>query len=84
METAIAEEESKQNQSKEKILAAAKANVEQAKASGNAQALLNAESELSALEAEKVTGLKPVKMSQGGRGRGRYTLGRGRGRGTAK
>lgn len=44
---------------------------------------LKAESELSALEAEHVTGLKPVKMSSGrGRGRGRFgSSGRGRGRG---
>jgi hypothetical protein len=54
--------------------------VEEANASGNAQKIVVAESELAALEAEKVTGLKPVKMSAGrGRGRGR---GGGRGRGT--
>jgi hypothetical protein len=74
VESPIADEESQQKLSKETTLAAAKANVEQAKASGNAQALLKAESEVAALEAEKVTGLKPVKMS-----RGRSTSGRGRG-----
>ena len=43
---------------------------------------LKAESELSALEAEHVTGLKPMKMGRGrGRGRGRGGAGRGRGRG---
>lgn len=56
--------------------------MEKAKISGNLQAILKAESQLAALEAEKVTGLKPMKMSStgGGRGRGRCRGG-GRGRG---
>ena len=41
---------------------------------------VKAEAELSALEAEIVTGLKPVKMGRGKSGRG-YSRSRGRGRG---
>lgn len=77
MEQSLAEEVAQQKQSKNDAIRQAKEDVERAKASGNAQAILKAESVLSALEAEKVTGLKPVKM---GRGRGRSS-GRGRGRG---
>jgi Stc1 domain len=55
--------------------------VEKAKKTGNALAILKAESALAALEAETVTGLKPVRMSSG-RGRsGRFTTGRGGARG---
>jgi Stc1 domain len=64
---------------------AAQVAVEQAKKTGNALAILKAESALAALEAETVTGLKPVRMSSGGgggRGRsGRFTNGRGGARG---
>ena len=64
-------------------MVAAKAAV--AKAGGDAMAILKAESVLSALEAEKVTGLKPVAMgrSRGG-GRGSYRRGGGRGRGRGR
>lgn len=49
--------------------------VDEAKSSGDARAILAAESVVAALEAERVTGLKPVRLGGGGRG------GRGRGRG---
>jgi hypothetical protein len=53
---------------------------------GNVADILKAESELSALEAEQVTGLKPVKMGRGGggRGRGRSSGGSGRGGGRGR
>ncbi|CAB9523653.1 expressed unknown protein [Seminavis robusta] len=82
VEKALEEEKQQQASSQATKLQAAKDKVAQAEASGNAQAILKAESELAALEAEKVTGLKPVKMSSragGGRGRGRGGRGRGRG-----
>lgn len=75
VEDSLALEASQQQQSKDDAIRQAWEEVERAKASGKAQDILKAESVLSALEAEKVTGLKPVKM---GRGRG---SGRGRGRG---
>lgn len=75
VEDSLAQEASQQQQSKDDAIRQARGEVERAKASGKAQDILKAESVLSALEAEKVTGLKPVKM---GRGRG---SGRGRGRG---
>ena len=87
VEQSVKEESEQQTKSKEDKLAAAHKKVEEANASGNAQKIIAAESELAALEAEKVTGLKPVKMSAGGRGgrggRGRFG-GRGRGRGGRK
>ena len=82
VEQALEDEKKSQETSTATKLQAAKDKVAQAQAGGNAQAILKAESELAALEAEKVTGLKPVKMSRGGggRGRGRGRSGRGRGR----
>lgn len=77
VDEAVAKEQASQNQGKDEKLAAARQKVEMANASGNAQAILKAESELAAFEAEKVTGLKPVKM--GGRGGGGRGAGRGRG-----
>lgn len=76
VEQSLADEAAQQTQSKSDAIQKAKDDVEAAKKSGNAQAILKTESVLAALEAEKVTGLKPVKM---GRGRGRGS-GRGRGR----
>lgn len=87
VEQSLAEEASQQAQSKSDKIEKARQEVEAAKASGNAQAILKAESVLSALEAEKVTGLKPVKMGRGGRGRGggRSSRSSGRsGRGSAR
>jgi hypothetical protein len=78
VEQAVKDESAQQTKSKEDKIAAARTKVEQANATGNAQKMVAAESELAALEAEKVTGLKPVKL---GRGRGRGGGGRGRGRG---
>lgn len=80
VEKSLAEEAAQQKQSKRDKIQKARDDVERAKVSGNAQDVLKAESVLSALEAEKVTGLKPVKMGRG-RGRGRGSAGRsGRGR----
>jgi Stc1 domain len=79
VETSLAEERQQLVYSQEAKLQAAKDKVAEAQASGNAHSILKAESELAALEAEKVTGLKPIKMSQGGGGRGRGGRGRGRG-----
>lgn len=75
VEQAIKEEEEQNRAKKSDSIAKAKEEVEKAKANGNPLAILKAESVLSSVEAEKVTGLKPVRMNRGGRGRGR---GRGR------
>jgi hypothetical protein len=79
VEKAVKEEATQQAKSKEDKIASAKKAVDEATASGNTAKIVAAESLLAALEAEKVTGLKPVKLSSG-RGRGRGG-GRGRGRG---
>lgn len=85
VEKALTDEASQQKASKEEKLLEARRQVKLATESGNQQAILKAESVLAALEAEKVTGLKPVRMGRGGRGRGRgggrglRTSGRGRG-----
>ena len=84
VEKALTEEVSQQKASKEGKLLGARRQVKLATESGNQQAILKAESVLAALEAEKVTGLKPVRMGRGrgrGGGRGLRTRGRGRGRG---
>ncbi len=84
VDTALADEAKTLQGSKQERLQAARASVVSAQASGNVHAILKAESELAALEAEIVTGLKPVKMSgrgssrSRGGGRGRIN-GRGRG-----
>lgn len=78
VEASLAQEATKQQQSKDEAIRQAREEVERAKASGKAQDILKAESALSALEAEKVTGLKPIKM---GRGKGRGAGGGGRGGG---
>lgn len=71
VEQSVKMEAQQQSRSKEDQISAAKKKVEQAKQSGFASAILAAESELAALEAERVTGLKPVCMAAGGRGGGR-------------
>lgn len=86
VEQAVKDEATEQAKAKEEKIELAKGKVEEAKKSGNQAKILAAESELAALEAEKVTGLKPVKLSsrggRGGRGgRGIRSGGRGRGRG---
>lgn len=73
VEKIIVGEELQKKQSYETKLANALASVEKAKCSGNTISLLKAESERAAIEAEKVTGLKPVRMNLGRRGRGRST-----------
>ena len=87
VEKALEEESASQAKSKSNKIEDAKKNVQEAKAGGNPAKIVAAESELAALEAERVTGLKPVKLSsgRGGRGRGPGSRGRfssgGRGRG---
>lgn len=81
VEQSLKDEADEQSKSKQDQIAQAKARVEKANASGNAAEILKAESALAALEAEKVTGLRPVKLGRGGRGRGRGRGGRGRGSG---
>jgi len=81
VEQSVADEKASNERAQAEKLAAAQAEVEKAKKSGNATAILKAESVLSALQAEKVTGLKPVRMNRGGGGRGRGRGGRGRGGG---
>ena len=80
VERSVADEKTASEAAKSAKLEAAAADVQKAKASGNAAAILKAESVLSALQAEKVTGLKPVRMNRGGGGR-RSARGRGRGSG---
>jgi Stc1 domain len=77
VDKAVAEESEQASQAKERAIEEARAAVEAAHKSGGPMAVLQAESVLAALEAEKVTGLKP--QSMGGRGAGRGRGGRGRG-----
>lgn len=87
MQKSLEEEKKQQEFAKDSKMQAAKEKVAKATAaSGNAAAILQAESELAALEAEKVTGLKPVWINRGGggrSGRGRGRMG-GRGRGARR
>eukprot|EP00980_Cylindrotheca_fusiformis_P029098 scaffold22716_cov82-Cylindrotheca_fusiformis.AAC.4 len=78
VEESIRDETIQQSQAKETKLKAARDKVQSIRSSSTTppQAILAAESELAALEAEQVTGLKPIKMSRGG-GRGRGGRGRG-------
>lgn len=71
VEESIQKDAQNQNQSKTDQIAAVKQKVEQARKSGSASAILAAESELAAFEAEKVTGLKPVRMTAGRGGSGK-------------
>ena len=80
VEQALKEEEAQRASSKQTKLQEAREEVDKAKVSGDSQAILKAESILAALEAESVTGLKPVRMSGrgGGRNSGRFrSSGRG-------
>mmetsp|Transcript_25961 Transcript_25961/g.55833 ORF Transcript_25961/g.55833 Transcript_25961/m.55833 type:complete len:198 (+) Transcript_25961:195-788(+) len=81
VEQSVQEESAQQSKSKDDKIAAARKKVKDANATGNAHKIVVAESELAALEAEQVTGLKPVKLSAGRGGRGRSKFGGGRGRG---
>lgn len=69
VDKAVADEQSQLKLTREVKIASAITSVHEAKALGNSQAILKAESELAALEAERVAGLKPVKMNCGGRRR---------------
>lgn len=86
VEQSIQEELKQQEKQKDDKIEEARKKVEQLKLNKSTttqRQIVQAESELSALEAEKVTGLKPIKLSggrgRGGRGRG-SRIGRGRGR----
>jgi hypothetical protein len=73
----LSKEVSAQNGSTmEEKLDKARAHVAAAKASGAVRAVVKAESELAALQAELVTGLKPVRMMSG-RGSNRRIGGQG-------
>lgn len=85
VERAVKEEATQQAKAKEDKIASAKKKVEEANASGDSAKIVAAESLLAALEAEKVTGLKPVKLSSGrGRGRGGSRGGGARGTGRGR
>mmetsp|Transcript_26966 Transcript_26966/g.41331 ORF Transcript_26966/g.41331 Transcript_26966/m.41331 type:complete len:203 (+) Transcript_26966:152-760(+) len=84
VEQALQDEATEQSKSKQEQISQAKDRVKKANASGNAVDIIKAESALAALEAEKVTGLRPVKLGRGGRGRGPGGGGRGRGRGRGR
>ena len=66
VEQALVDEQAAQESAKRDKLQAAQQEVERAQKSGNAAAIVKAESVLSALQAETVTGLKPVRMNRGG------------------
>mmetsp|Transcript_41375 Transcript_41375/g.74588 ORF Transcript_41375/g.74588 Transcript_41375/m.74588 type:complete len:200 (-) Transcript_41375:2-601(-) len=76
VEQSVEAEERALKSSKEDQLEEIKQKIKEANAKGNVQDQLKYESQLSALEAEHVTGLKPVTMG----GRGGRSRGRGRGR----
>jgi hypothetical protein len=86
VDEALATERARQSAGQDDKINAARQRVAMAHASGNAQAIATAEAELAALQAEKVTGLKPIKMVAAGRGaRGRGgRIGRSSGRGRAR
>lgn len=81
VEDAVHKEESSRKKSKEDEVEEIRKKIKAMEVKGNVQERLKYESQLSALEAEHVTGLKPINMGRGG-GRGSWrTRGRGRGRG---
>ena len=67
------------SQKNEATIEEARAALQKAEISGSAAQTLAASSRLAALEAEKVTGLKPVVLGKRGRGRGGSWRGRGKG-----
>lgn len=82
VEEAIQLEESSIKSSKEEKLQEILKKIKEMEIKGDIAGRVKYESELSALEAEHVTGLKPVKMGNaGGRGGWRSRSGRGGGRG---
>ena len=76
VEKSLLEEENSSKMSKQKLLDDVRQKVKEAESKGDVKEKLKYESQLSALEAEHVTGLKPIVM---GRGKGSWR-GRGRGR----
>lgn len=85
VEEAVAKEAEGVASSKKERLETAQKDLEDAKRRGDTKAIIAAESVVAALEAEVVTGLKPVVLGRGsGRG-GRWSGGRGgRGRGRGR
>ena len=85
VEEAVAKEAEGVASSKKERLEKAQKDLEDAKRRGDTKAIIAAESVVAALEAEVVTGLKPVVLGRGsGRG-GRWSSGRGgRGRGRGR
>lgn len=81
VEKATQNEEAGRKSSREDKISDLKKKIEQMNLKGNVKEKVRLESELSALEAEHVTGLKPIKMSSAGRGNWRARAGRGRGGG---
>ena len=81
VEKSIQDEEQSRKASKQSEIEEVKQKIREADAKGNVKEKMKYESQLSALEAEHVTGLKPVVM---GRGRGRSSLRGGRGKGRAR
>ena len=70
VEKAEATSASESTEKKEAAIEEARKALQKAEVSGSAVEKLKAASQLSALEGEKVTGLKPVILGKGGRGRG--------------
>lgn len=77
VEKSVEQEEQSRKSTRQSKIDDIQQNIRKAEKSGNVQEKLKYESQLSAMEAENVTGLKPIVM---GRGRGSWR-GRGRGRG---
>ena len=81
VKASLQEESEIQSKTKEDKFLAAQKKLDDARKAGVSQQIFAAESELAALEAEKVTGLKPIRMRGRGRGgRGRAGSLRGRGK----
>ena len=83
VEKSLEDDQAQRNQSKQDKIDAARVKVETLKKTPGTKPadIVAAESELAALEAEKVTGLKPVRLGSGRGGRRGGGRGRGRGRG---
>ena len=82
VEKAIQEESNQQKNSKDDKIESLRKKIADLRLSKTStpQQIVAAESELAAIEAEKVTGLKPIKLGgRGGRARRNYGAGRGRG-----
>jgi hypothetical protein len=84
VERSVQEESTQQKNSKDGKIEKARKKVKDLSLSKTATAreIVAAESELAAVEAEKVTGLKPIRL--GGRGGGSRRSGRGSGRGASR